>query len=67
MKSGELANVRLWLGADILRESAELPLLTHSGHSVEHPREAGRVWSRLVQVYDARDVKADEMLMYSVS
>ncbi len=25
-------NVRLWLGADIQRESAELPLLTLSGH-----------------------------------
>ncbi len=29
-------NVRLWLGADIQRESAELPLMTHSGHSVEY-------------------------------
>ncbi len=30
------AGVRFWLGADIQRESAELPLLTLSGHSVEH-------------------------------
>ncbi len=29
-------NVRCWLGADIKRESAELPLLTLSGHSVEY-------------------------------
>ncbi len=32
---GGALNVRLWLGADIQRESAELPLLTLSGHSVE--------------------------------
>ena len=30
------SNVRLWLGADIQRESAELPLLTLSGHPVEY-------------------------------
>ncbi len=41
MKPGELANVRLWLGADIQRESAELPLLTLSGHSVEYAVPAG--------------------------
>ncbi len=35
-ESGELANVRLWLGADIQRESAERPLLTQTGHSVEY-------------------------------
>ncbi len=33
---GEALNVRLWLGADIQRESAERPLLTLSGHSVEY-------------------------------
>ncbi len=31
VKLGELANVRLWLLADIQRESAELPLLTQTG------------------------------------
>ena len=36
MKPGELANVCLWLGADIQRESAERPLLTLSGHSVKY-------------------------------
>ncbi len=33
---GELANVRLWLGADIQRESAERPVLTLSGHSGDY-------------------------------
>ncbi len=33
---GELANVRLWLEADLARWGAECPLVTHSGHSVEY-------------------------------
>ncbi len=29
------ANVRFWLTADIRREPAERPLMTHCGHSLE--------------------------------